>query len=276
MGQMQTNLQATRASEIKAKASEESLQKEIVSLKEKLVASNSSDAASTTTLKPGQLASSATNETGSGDTDTASQPTEGEGSNEIQLADGTKTKAGDPNLQSASAAESMESVSDSANVVVTAIAAPVDQKKGRKRKANAPKKNVALGSDVEIVDVDAPPLKKPAAPAVVINDPVVGAEPLVESTVVPTQKKVVPKKVGAKKVVSSTASMDVASENQSVEAAESTKLPMSKKFTKKSLVASKDISSSLSNVSVAGGVAEDPVPTAESKKEEEMRMKLEL
>ena len=280
MGTMQTNLQATKASEIKARASEESLQKEIASLKEKLVASNSSDAASTTTIKPGQLASSATNETGTGDAGTASQPTEVEGANEAQLADGTKTKAEDPNLQSASAAETMESVSAVANVVATATATTVDAKKGRKRKANAPKKNVAIGSEVEIVDVDAPPLKKaatPAAPSMVINDPVDGAEPVVESTVVPTPKKVVPKKVGAKKVAPSTASMDVTSENKSAEAAESTKLPMSKKFTKTSIVANKDISSSTSsNVSATGGVAENPAPTAESKKEEEMRMKLEL
>ena len=283
MGTMQTNLQATRASEIKARTSEESLQKEIASLKEKLVAFNSSEAASTTTIKLGQSASSAAIETtlevgaGTVDADIAPQPAGGEGANEVQLADGTKTKdqsTEDPNLQSASGAETTETIPDASNVGAATAATIVDQKKGRKRKANAPKKNAASGSAVEIVDVDAPPLKKATTPA---NNPVVGTEPVVDNTIVPTEKKVVvSKKVGAKKIVPSSASTDVAPDNHSTVAAESMKLPMSKKFTKKSIVANKNISSTPSTASAAGGVTDNSASTADSNKEEEMRMKLEL
>lgn len=292
---MQTNLQATKASEIKARASEESLQKEITSLKEQLVTSNSSEAASITVIQS-DAGEKTQGGAGIGDALTvASEPTDVEKANEMQQDDSTITQdvaltenrlSAKTIAQPTPTAETVETSPESnQNVVATTTAADVDQKKGRKRKANAPKKNATLGSDVEIVD--APPLKKAATQAVAAkeaNASGVETEPIVESTVLPTQTKIVQRKMGAKAVALSPASTEVTTEEQSAKAVESTKLPLSKKFTKKPVVTKKDSPSTpLTEPSTKRTVASQNEPTAnnlastaESKKEEEMRMKLEL
>ncbi len=299
---MQTNLQATKASELKARASEESLRKEITSLKEKLAASISSDAVSTTVTKPVEPASSAASEKlqvglGKGDAGIESQPADVVVANEVQQVDNAKMQdvartedrlSTKTNVQPASTAESEGTVSESAatqNAAAAAAAAAstatvayMDQKKGRKRKANAPKKNVLVGTDVEIVDV--PPFKKAATQA-----PGVEAEQAVECNVVPTQKKIAPKKVGTQKIAASTASTEASSENHSANADESTKLPPSKKFTTKSAVANKVFQSTPPTESTVSSTVPEPqneptanslASTVESKKEEEMKMKLDL
>lgn len=283
MGTMQTNLQATKASEIKAKASEESLQKEIASLKEQLVvASNTCVPASAPAIEAAHPSSSATSEksqagTGTGGTEMASPPAEAIDADEVQLVE--STKAQDMSLsesQPASTAETVEIALDTAadqNVAATDL----EKKKGRKRKANSPKKNVVPvpGSAVEISD--APPLKKAATEAVaanVVNPPVIETMPV--NAAVPTQKKIVLKKLGAEKVVPSTTSTAGVSEKPSATAAGSTKLPMSKKFTKKPIVATTTPSADSAAGSTMALAAENQATTAESKKEEEMKMKLEL
>ena len=295
---MQTNMQVTKASEIKARASEESLQKEITSLKEKLAASISSDEVSTAAVKPVEPASSAASEnlqvgSGKGAAGIASQLADVVVANEVQQIDsGTiqdVTLTEDrlkTNVQQASTTGSEETVSELAATQNAVAVVDADQKKGRKRKANAPKKNVVVGTDVEIVDV--PPLKKAATQEVaakVPNASGVEAEQVVESNAVPTQKKIVPRKVGAMKIASPTASIMASSENKSAKVDDSTKLPLSKKFTKKSAVAKKDIQSTPPANSAASSTAaalqNEPTAnslasTAESKKEEEMKMKLEL
>jgi len=285
MGTMQSNLQATKASEIKAKASEESLQKEIASLKEQLVvASNTCVPASAPAIEAAHPSSSATSEksqagTGTGGTEMASPPAEAIDVDEVQLVE--STKAQDMSLsesQPASTAETVEIVLDTAaDQNVVAAATDLEKKKGRKRKANSPKKNVVPvpGSAVEISD--APPLKKAATEAVaanVVNPPVIETIPV--NTAVPTQKKIVLKKLGAEKVVPSTTSTAVVSEKPSATAAGSTKLPMSKKFTKKPIVATTTPSADSAAGSTMALAAENQATTAESKKEEEMKMKLEL
>jgi len=281
MGTMQSNLQATKASEIKAKASEESLQKEIASLKEQLVvASNTCVPASAPAIEAAHPSSSATSEksqagTGTGGTEMASPPAEAIDVDEVQLVE--STKAQDMSLsesQPASTAETVEIVLDTAaDQNVVAAATDLEKKKGRKRKANSPKKNVVpvLGSAVEISD--APPLKKAATEAVGAN---VVNPPMPVNTAVPTQKKIVLKKLGAEKVVPSTTSTAVVSEKPSATAAGSTKLPMSKKFTKKPIVATTTPSADSAAGSTMALAAENQATTAESKKEEEMKMKLEL
>lgn len=292
---MQTNLQATKASEIKARASEESLQKEITSLKEQLVTSNPSDVASITTMQSAAGEKFQGGAEMGGALTVALEPTDVEKAIELQQDDSTTTQdvaltenrlSAKTIVQPAPKAGTVETSPESSqNNVATITAADVDQKKGRKRKANAPKKNATLGSDVEIIDT--PPLKKAATQAVAAkeaNASGVETEPIVESAVLPTRTKIVQKKMGAKAVALSPASTEVTTENQSGKAVESTKLPQSKKFTKKPVVAKKDSpSTSLTESSTKRTVAAQNEPTAnylastaESKKEEEMRMKLEL
>jgi hypothetical protein len=196
---------------------------------------------------------------------------------EVQLVESTKAK--DMSLseaQPALTAETVEIVLDkAADQNAVAAATDLEKKKGRKRKANAPKKNVVPGSAVEISD--APPIKKAATEAVtanVVNPPVIETKPVAESTAVPTQKKIVLKKLGSEKVVPSTTSTAVVSEKPTATAAGSTKLPMSKKFTKKPIVTT--TTPSADSAGTSASTAENQATTAESKKEDEMKMKLEL
>ncbi len=225
MLKMQAGLKDAKAKEDKAKATEGLMQKAISDLKEKLNAVNAtaaSSSAAAATAATAQQASSSAPEKSQANEDAMMEtvPIEVAQKHEIQVVDKAEAQAqesssnADPSAASApdavkptlnteasshavAKAEVAEMSSDASakhgEMIITnpEVAAP-GKKKGRKRKANTPKKNFIPGSEVEIVEAAPPPQKKIATQAVASNmetPSVTEAQPAVEGIKVPPQPK---------------------------------------------------------------------------------------
>ena len=232
MLKMQAGLKDAKAKEDKAKATEESLQKAISDLKENLSAVNAASASSSaaaaataaaTAAETDQLVSSSATEKSQANEDAvmATAPIEGPEKNDIQVVEKAETQAqesssnADPSTETSAPdtikttlnteanshavvkAEVAQMSSDASakqggTIITDADVAASGKKKGRKRKANAPKKNAIPGSEVKIVEAAPPPQKKIATQAVAAKletPPVTEAQPAVESIKVPPQQK---------------------------------------------------------------------------------------
>ena len=218
MLKMQAGLKDAKVKEDKARATEESLEKVISDLKEKLNAvnatsassSSSAAAAAATVVETAQLVSSSATEKSHANEDVAmaTAPIEGAEKNDIQVVDKAEIKSqesssnADPftlytEANAAAKAEVAEisseaSVKQGETIITDTDVVTPGKKKGRKRKANAPKKDAIPGSEVEIVEAAPPPQKKIATQAVAtkLETPsVTEAQPSVESIKVPPQQK---------------------------------------------------------------------------------------
>jgi hypothetical protein len=302
MLKMQAGLKDAKAKEEKAKATEVSLQKAISDLKDKLVAVNANTASSSSTAailtETTALVSSTTSEKphANQDAEMTIVPIEGAEKSEIQEFETAKTEAQEApsttdsstetsapdvvkptlntetNAQPVAKAETAARTSDTPAKEGETISADTDaaaagKKKGRKRKANAPKKNASPGSEVEIVE--APPLKKVASQAVATKKETPSAteaQPAVEVSKVPPQQKT-PMKV--KKVAEQAVAtkIETPSATEAQPAVEISKVPPQQKTPTQA----KKANSSVTTAKPAAEIANAP-----SQKELEMKLKLEL
>eukprot|EP00579_Thalassiosira_antarctica_P013616 CAMPEP_0201939780 /NCGR_PEP_ID=MMETSP0903-20130614/43907_1 /ASSEMBLY_ACC=CAM_ASM_000552 /TAXON_ID=420261 /ORGANISM="Thalassiosira antarctica, Strain CCMP982" /LENGTH=2217 /DNA_ID=CAMNT_0048481399 /DNA_START=64 /DNA_END=6717 /DNA_ORIENTATION=- len=275
MQKMQGGLKSAKDAEDKAKATEESLQKEIAGLKQKLDAANTAvEAAASTEAVPMDVAAasekakdaekeaaSVVEKTGTQQQANEKETQETKPSSPVppKTTLSIKTKA-QPEAKADVADKTTDTVAnkDEPKKAVADTTVP-EKKKGKKRKANTPKKNAAADSVTE--SMKAPPQKKAATLSVVAKKetpPVTEAHPVVESTKASPQKKAATQSAAAKK--------DTLSGTESDAAAESAKALISlakgtqKKSVMQSTVAKKEM----------------PSATTTSKKEEEMKLKMTL